>query len=64
MGNAVWALMNMVPYSALAADAMILHMILHTTSNMPLVVGTKSSGFLGSGGPSVRKWTPLAQLLD
>ena len=55
MGTAVWALMNMVLYSALAADAMILRMILHTTSKMPLVVGTKSSGFLGSGGPSVRK---------
>ena len=54
MGTAVWALMKMVPYSALAADAMILRMILHTTSKMPLVVGTKSSGFLGSGGPLVR----------
>ena len=39
----------------LAADAMILRMILHTTSKMPLVVGKKSSGFLGSGGPSVSK---------
>ena len=63
MGTAVWALMKMVPYSALAADAMILRMILHTTSKMPLVVGTKYSGFSGSGGPSVRKCTPLDRLL-
>ena len=55
MGTVVCALMKMVPYSALAADAMILRMILHTTSKMPLVFGTKSSGFSGSGGPSVRK---------
>ena len=54
MGTAVWALMKMVPYSALAADAIILRMILHTTSKMPLVVGTKSSGFSDSGGPLVR----------
>ena len=45
MGTAVWVLMKMVPYSASAADVMILRMILYTTSNMPLVVGTKSSGF-------------------
>ena len=63
MGTAVWELMNMVPYSSSAADAMILRMIFHTTSKMPLVVGTKSSGFLGSGGPLVRKCTPLARLL-
>ena len=55
MGTAVWALMKMVPYSASAADAMILRMILHMTSKMPSVVGTKSSGFLGSGGPSAIK---------
>ena len=53
MGTAVWVLMKMVPYLASAADAIILRMILHTTSKMPLVVGTKSSGFLGSGGPLV-----------
>ena len=63
MGTAVWALMKMVPYSASAADPMILRMILHTASKMPLVVSTKSYGFSGSGGPSVRKCTPLAQLL-
>ena len=63
MGTAVWALMKMVPYSDSAADAMILCMILHTTSNMPLVVGTESSVFSGSGGPLVRKWTPLARLM-
>ena len=51
MGTAVWVLMNMVPYLASAADAMILRMILHTTSKIPLVVGTKSFGFSGSGGP-------------
>ena len=45
MGTAVWALIKMLPYSASAADAMILRMILHTTSKMPLVAGTKSSGF-------------------
>ena len=56
--------MNMVPYSALADDAMILRMILHTTSKISVVVGTKSSGFLGSGGPLVRKWTPLAWIMD
>ena len=64
MGTAIWVFMKMVPYLALAADAMILRMILHTTSKMPLVVSTKYSGLSGSGGPSVRKWTPLARLLD
>ena len=63
MGTAVWALMKMVPYSVSSADAMILRMILHTTSKMLLVVGTKSSGLSGSGGPSVRKCTPLDRLL-
>ena len=63
IGTAVWALTKMVPYSASATDAMILRMILHTTSKMPLVVGTKYSGLSGSGGPSLRKWTPLAWLL-
>ena len=63
MDTAVWALTKMLPYSALAAEAMILRMILHTMSKMPLVVGTKSSGFLGSGGPLVRKWTPLARFM-
>ena len=63
MGTAVWVLMNMVPYYASSADAMILRMIFHTTSKIPLVVGTKSSGFSGSGGPLLRKWTPLARLL-
>ena len=63
MGTSVWVLMKMVPYSASDADVMILRMIFHTTSNMPLVVGTKSSGFSGSGGPSVRKFNPLARLL-
>ena len=55
MGTAVWALTKMVPYSSSAADAMILRMIFHTTSKMPLVVGTKYSEFLGSGGPLLRK---------
>ena len=64
MGTAIWVFMKMVPYSALASDTMILRMILHTTSKMPLVVSTKYSGLSGSGGPSVRKWTPLARLLD
>ena len=63
IGTAVWELTKMVPYSASAADAIIFHMILHTTSNMPLVVGTKYSGLSGSGGTSLRKWTPLARLL-
>ena len=63
MGIDVWALMKMVPYSALAAYAMILRMLLHTTIKMLLVVGTKSSGFLGSGGPLVRKCTPLDRLM-
>ena len=53
IGTAFWVFTKMVPYLASAADAMILRMILHTTSKMPLVVGTKSSGFLGSGGPLV-----------
>ena len=39
MGTAVWVLMKMVPYSALAADSMIFCIILNTTSKMPLVVG-------------------------
>ena len=36
----------------------------HTTSMMPLTVGNKFSGFLGLGGPSLRKWTPLDRILD
>ena len=63
MGTAVWALTNMVPYLASAADAMILCIIFNTTSKMPFVVGKKSSAFLGSCGPSVRKWTPLTRIL-
>ena len=63
MGTTVWALIKMVPYSASAADAMILRMILHTRIKMTLVVGTKYYGFSGSGGPSVRKCTPLARLM-
>ena len=59
----VWALKNMVPYLASTAYAMILHMIFHMTSKMPLVVGKKSSVLLGSGGTLLRKWTPLARLL-
>ena len=55
MGNSVWALMKMVPYSASAPDAMILRMLLHMTSKMPVVVGTKYSGFSSSGGPSMIK---------
>ena len=55
MGTAVWALMKMVLYSSSAAEAMILRMILHTASKMLLVVGTKYSGFLGSGGSLARK---------
>ena len=55
MGTTIWALMKMMPYSASAADAMILRTILHMTSKMPLVVGTKSYRFSGSGGPSVIK---------
>ena len=63
ISTAVWVLRKMVPYSASAVDAIILRMILQRTSKMPLVVGTKSSGFSGSGGPLVRKWTPLDRLL-
>ena len=42
IGTVVWALIKMVLYLALAYDAMIFLMILHTTSKMPLVVRTKS----------------------
>ena len=63
IGTAVWALTKIEPYPASASDAMTLRMILHTTSKMPLVVGKKYSGLSGSGGPSLRKWTPLDWLL-
>ena len=63
IGTAVCALTKMVLYSSSAADTMMLRMILHITSMIPLTVGTKSSGFLGLVGPSLRKWTPLARLL-
>ena len=63
IGTVIWALTKMVPYLASAADAMILRMVFYTTSNMPLVVGTESSELLGSGGPLLRKWIPLAHLL-
>ena len=43
IGTAIWELMKMVPYLASAVDAMVLRMILHTTRDMPLVVGDKSS---------------------
>ena len=43
IGTGVWALTNMVPYLASAADAMMLRMILHTMSKILLAVGTKSS---------------------
>ena len=55
MGTAVWSLMKIELYSTSAAYAMILLIFFHTTSKMPLVVGTKYSGFLGSGGLLVRK---------
>ena len=63
IGTAVCELTKMVPYYASAADDMMLRMILHTTSMMPLTVVTKSSGFLGLGGPLLIKWTPLARIL-
>ena len=47
MGTDVWALTKMVLYLALAYDAMILLMILHTTSKMPLVVRTNLLNFRG-----------------
>ena len=53
-GTTVCALTKMAPYSALTADTMMLRMILHTTSKMTLTVGTKTSGFLGLGGTSLR----------
>ena len=61
--TAVCALIKMVPYSVLATDAMMLHMIFHTTITMPLTVGSKSCGFWGFSGPSLRKWTPLIRFL-
>ena len=63
IGTAIWALKKMVPYLESAVDAMMLRITLHTTINMPLVVGTKSSVLSGSGGPLLSKWTPLARLL-
>ena len=63
IGTSVWVLTKMVAYSASTADGMLLRMILHTTSKMPLTVGTKSSRLLGLVGPLLRKWTPLARLL-
>ena len=64
VGTAVFVLINMVPYSDSAADAIMLRMIFHTTRMIPLKVGTKFSGFFGFGGPLLRKWNPMAQLLD
>ena len=63
IGTAVWLLPKMVPYLASAADVMMLLMILHTTSRMPLTVGMKYYGLLGLGRPLLRKSTPLAWLL-
>ena len=63
IGTSVCVLTKMVSYSDSAVDAMMLRMIFYTNSMMLLTVGTKSSGFLGLGGPSLRKWTPLARLL-
>ena len=55
IGTDVWALTKMVPYLSSASESMMLNMILHTTSNIPLAVGTKYSGLLGLGGTSMRK---------
>ena len=63
IGTYVCALTKMVPYYASAADAMMLRMILQTSSMIPLTVGNKSSEFLGLGSPLLRKWTPMAWLL-
>ena len=63
MGTAVCALMNMVQYSDSADNAMMLRMILQKTAMITLNVVMKSSGFCGLGGPSLRKWIPLAHLL-
>ena len=63
IGTSVWVLTKMVPYLASTADGMLLRMILHTTSKMPLTVGTKSSRLLGLVGPLLRKLTPLDRLL-
>ena len=60
IGTDVWALTKMVPYLVSLADAIILCMILHTTSKMPLVVGMKSSVLSGSGGHFLREWIPQA----
>ena len=61
---ASWALINMVPHSASAADAIMLRIILHTTCMIPLMVGTKVDGSFGFDGASLRKCIPLALLLD
>ena len=53
----------MVPYPALAADAMMLCTILHTDSKMLLKVGTKYYGLFGLGGTLLRQWTALARIL-
>ena len=63
IGTTVCELIKIVPYSASAAYAMMLRVILHRTRIIPLTVGYKYSGFFGLGGPSLRKWTPLARLL-
>ena len=57
IGTDVWALTKMVPYLASAADAVILRMIFHTTSKMPLVVGKKSLWIVGV------RWT-FAEKMD
>ena len=50
MGTTIWALMKMMPYSALAADAMILRTILHMMSKMPLVAARNLLDFRGQVG--------------
>ena len=64
IGTAAWPFRNSAPYSASAAEAMMVRKILHIIKMNPLRMGVYSLKVITSGLGSLRKNTPLALLLD
>ena len=63
IGTAAWPLRNKTPYSASAADAMMLRIIFHIIKINPLIICVYSLNVSASGLGSLRKNTPLYLLL-
>ena len=64
IGTAAWPFRNSAPYSASAAEAMMLHKILHMIKMNPLRMGVYSLKVIESGLGPLRKNTPLDLLLS